>query len=389
MRVSAGLPLLATLLACVRGDPRINLNDPRFKTYRRGVPGAQSRSACPGMNSLANHDFLPFDGNNVTAASFTLGCHLGLGISPEVCAIIVLDGMTNAHVPLDTSFPLEVIDKKTWRIIHDCSSSRIDPAEVPRNGPNDRDFSGRVWDVALRRIIDPTNKRITINSLGVSKADIIVDTRKPDRDPRTRYDRRAAAHSAVENARLWLTMATDDEPEVEPSYVKALFEEERLPVKEGWIPAGKDKSGRLKFSAGGVMQVLDLATKSLSPFGGRGPWARTARILQTTTHGIVATRNDIIHELRSDNHDFLNDVEALLITCGYTRRGSPEPYIQLDELRKYRAASEPENGYSPGDHIGDAGSYWEYVYSYGPSSPSGRRGYYAGADYITARRRKC
>ncbi|RDA90740.1 hypothetical protein CP533_2958 [Ophiocordyceps camponoti-saundersi (nom. inval.)] len=386
MRLAAAFSLVTTLLASVRADPRIDLNDPRFKHYRRGIPGKQSRSACPGMNALANHDFLPFEGTNITAASVTLACHLGLGISPEVCAIIVLDGMAHANVPLDTSFPLEVIDKKSWAIIHDCSSSRIDAEEVPRNGPNDRDFIQSVWDVALRRIIDPGDKRITINSLGASKADIIVDTRKPERDPHTKYDRRAAAHSAVENARLWLTMATDEEPEVEPSYVKALFEDERLPVKEGWIPAGKDKAGQVKFSAGGVMQVLDLATKSLSPFGGKGAFAKDAQILQTTTNGIVNSRNDIIHELRSDNHDFLNDVEVLLLTCGYTRKGSPEPYAQIDELRKYRAASEPTDGYSPGDWISDEGGYWEYVYTFdfGP-----RPGYISGAEYIIARRRKC
>ncbi|PFH62400.1 hypothetical protein XA68_13839 [Ophiocordyceps unilateralis] len=318
--VAAGIPL-------VSADPPFSLRDPRFRMHRRGVPSDKiSRSPCPGMNSLANHGFLPFDGQNINLTSLVVGSYQGLGLSPETGCIIVLSGLARAQASVDQSFPLEVIGSPAWAIEHDASWSRLDTAEAKAKGLNNRDFNDQIWDLALREMeaCDKKEGQVSINCLGKSKADIIKRARKLPYA--FNYSPTAAAIGAVEAARTYLTLGNGKEG-LELDYVKPFFEDERLPWNEGWRPTP---------FVGRVSDVLEKSSEALSP----------DPILQYTTGGIVRTSDNVLQVMRSKNPKFLDDVRSCLARTGF--QTSRIPHDEILKLEKYRAANMfIPNGYSP------------------------------------------
>ncbi|RDA90998.1 hypothetical protein CP533_3141 [Ophiocordyceps camponoti-saundersi (nom. inval.)] len=329
---------LAVGLPLVRADPPFSVNDPRFKVHRKGVPSDKiSRSPCPGMNSLANHGFLPFDAQNVNLTSIVVASYQGMGLSPETACIIVLGGLARAGKPADSSFPLEVIGSPSWAIEHDASWSRLDDEEAKAKHLNNRDFNGEIWDVALKQMeaCNKEKKEVSIECLGKSKADIIKRARKLPFG--INYNPSAAAIGSVEAARTYLTIGNGDDG-LELKYVKAFFEEERLPWKEGWRPGAFN---------GRASQVLEKSADALKP----------DPILQQTTEGIVRTSDDVLQVMRSKNPKFLDDVKACLVRSGF--KGSRIPLEEIAKLERYRAAEKfIPDGYSPYSGVYGKGNHY-------------------------------
>ena len=82
-----------------------------------------ARSSCPGLNSLANHGFLPHDGRGINAVNLVTACYLGFGVSPETCAVITLNGLETSKNSLDLVFDLEDIEGASWGIEHDSTTA--------------------------------------------------------------------------------------------------------------------------------------------------------------------------------------------------------------------------------------------------------------------------
>lgn len=217
-----------------------------------------ARSPCPGLNSLANHGFIPHNGRNVNFVNLVVAAFEGLGTSPETSAIVGGLGLASSHNPITASFDLEDLRNHLFLIEHDCSISRNDEAVG-----NNNKFNPELWDVALK-VLNQSNSVSPIN-LGNAKAARIADQRKLN--PKTVYGPRAAAFGGIEmgmilsalstptlNPLSGRSMSADDLKDsfgtpdgllkaltfglgnVKTEYLRSVFEDERLPTHLGWRP---------------------------------------------------------------------------------------------------------------------------------------------------------
>ncbi|KAM4066425.1 peroxidase, family 2 domain-containing protein [Hirsutella rhossiliensis] len=227
-----------------------------------------SRSACPGLNTLANEGYLPSSGIGITARSAVIACFRGFGLSPEICAFIVLNGLRSADLPAASRFLLHDVDRSTWQIQHTRSLSREDIISPPfpfAPPPSTSLFQQRPWDVALdamEKCKKGKREIIDANCFGRARAARVRDVGLP-------YDESAATHGAIEAARIMLALG--DENGAELKYIESVFVHEKLPTHLGWRP---------KAYSGGINPMLDAAAET----------QRADIILRCTTGGRVATR---------------------------------------------------------------------------------------------------
>ncbi|KAM4056982.1 peroxidase, family 2 domain-containing protein [Hirsutella rhossiliensis] len=213
-------------LHCIKSSKTckvFNPDDSRFLNYRKPGPN-DSRSPCPALNALANHGFLPHDGKN-----------LGIG---QIVIFILTFGYASSKKPL--CFTLDLADLASHRmaIEHDCSFSRDDW----KNGTgNNRDFNPELWKVAydeLRRSYGGSSsaQRTHINFITMGRVKSVRAKDAIRRNPDSQWDPRAWFNGFTEHG-LVLSAFSDNIPGfARLCVIKTLFEEERLPWKEGWRP---------------------------------------------------------------------------------------------------------------------------------------------------------
>ncbi|PHH92845.1 hypothetical protein CDD83_4517 [Cordyceps sp. RAO-2017] len=305
------LSLLASSLSLAENAPKVNPDDPRYKSWKPAGPN-DIRSACPGLNSLANHGFLPHDGANITAVSVIRAAFEGFGMSPEVPAIIVLKGLEDAKLPLDATFTLHDADRKSWEIEHTRSLSRDDVTppsgdELPPKAASL--FQKRPWDVALA-----TMKKcsflghVSVRCIGKARAARVIDG--ANRPPKAAYDRASAAHGAVEAARVMLTLGNKAGAKLK--YLRSIFEKEKFPHDLGWRPTPY---------SGDISSMLESAAKT----------QKADKVLRCTTNGTVATRFDVIELFESSRPGFIVDVKKFLKKAGFENKSIFE---ELDKVEK-------------------------------------------------------
>ncbi|KAF4506644.1 hypothetical protein G6O67_006708 [Ophiocordyceps sinensis] len=269
--------------------PRLDLDDARFKDWKPAGDG-DSRSACPGLNSLANHGFLPHDGTGINAQSVVRACFEGFGMSPEVPAIIVLKGLEDAGLGINDNFNLHDADRSSWKIEHSRSFTRQDIGSGDSDPPPvaSSRFQQQAWDVALRVLEGCGGGFVTTDCLGRARAARVLDGSKVST---ANYDRAAAGHGAVESARLLLMLGSAEGAQL--NFIRSVLEQEKLPRDLGWEP--QEFSGRIDV-------MLDVAARSQAP----------DKMLRCASNGRVATRLDIIKLFESSSPDFTERVKNLL-----------------------------------------------------------------------------
>ncbi|KJZ79575.1 hypothetical protein HIM_01044 [Hirsutella minnesotensis 3608] len=252
MRAQSSAALALWLLAssyapCVGADPVFNANDTRFYNWRPPGPD-DSRCACPALNSLANHGFLPHDGRNVSASDLVVAAFQGFGVSPETSAFIAVDGVIDSDHAPDFRFKLEHIQRPDWRIEHDCSLSRHD-----------------------------------------------------------RYTAHAAAHGAAEIGMLLGVFVPENNEDDRLFYIRSLFENETIPVRDGWVPR--------RFCAD-VDTVLRLGVNSLTA---------DPELLSNNLDGVrIVTRDDIIGQIRTHKVNFAEAIKQVVRLAGFTDPRRPK-----------------------------------------------------------------
>ncbi|QPG97988.1 hypothetical protein C2857_007126 [Epichloe festucae Fl1] len=231
--------------------------DQRLFNYQAPGPN-DSRSPCPGLNTLANHGFIPHNGRNVNFVNLVAAALEGLGTSPETSALVAGIGLASSHNPLTLGFDLEDLRNHLFLIEHDCSISRNDEAVG-----NNNKFNPELWDVALK-VLNQSDTVSPIN-LGNAKAARIANQRKLN--PKTDYGPRAAAFGGIEMGMILSALSTPSlnplsgrsmtadglkdsfgTPDglykaltfglgnVKTEYLRSIFEDERLPTHLGWRP---------------------------------------------------------------------------------------------------------------------------------------------------------
>lgn len=181
-------------------------------------------SPCPGLNAPANHGYINRNGRDVNFGQLIAATFEGLGVSPEVAAIVISVGARTSKKFFQGTFDLENLAEH-GTIEHDCSFSRQDF----RVGNNNR-FDPRLWAVVKRSWRGKTS--ISATDMGRAKV-ARINENKRNWNPKTQYDAKAAFFGAFEVGMVLAAMGRVTGP-VKASYLNSLFEQERLPSHLCW-----------------------------------------------------------------------------------------------------------------------------------------------------------
>ncbi|KAK0505378.1 Chloroperoxidase [Armillaria luteobubalina] len=194
-----------------------------WKLHEWKPPGAYDlRGPCPGLNTLANHGFLPRDGKNITIDVVLKAALEGYNFDPSVLILAAKVGLLTTDAP--DSFTLDDI-KLHGTIEHDASLSRSDYllgdnvhfnetifTTLAESNPGVDYFNATsAGQVQKKRLADDTlaNPGIvnTVKEFGIRSGE----------------------------SSFYLSVMGDPVTGVAPKkFVNIFFREERLPIKEGW-----------------------------------------------------------------------------------------------------------------------------------------------------------
>ncbi|KAK4619542.1 Putative sterigmatocystin biosynthesis peroxidase [Fulvia fulva] len=205
----------------------MNLNDPRFTQWQ--APGeGDVRSPCPGLNSLANHGFLPRSGKGLTIPRLIQGGAQGLNMGPDFMAVIGAVGLLSSPNPAGGSFDLDNLDIHNFPIEHDGSLSRLD-----KYFGDNADFNQQTWDATVAYF----NGLIKTTTPTASKARYMNIQKSQANNPTSLYGPMQFLLSSGETALYVQTMDSPITNSARVDYVRSLFEQEKLPYELGWRPS--------------------------------------------------------------------------------------------------------------------------------------------------------
>ncbi|KAK4148798.1 Cloroperoxidase [Chaetomidium leptoderma] len=243
LSVFANLGLLG-LAASARG------RDPEGHEYRR-QPGS-SRSPCPGLNAMANHGFLPRSGENIDLA--TLRAAVGDAYHYEPAAA---DGPFNEAM----SFNLTTTgNSSTFNLADLAKHDAIEfDGSLSRNdfflGDN-LHFDPAIWGTVAKRLnlykTGPAekDKYVTVEAAAKARAARVKDAMRANRD----FNASASQiQGSPGTTALYLTTLWDPKADAAPkAWIKAFFEEERIPYREGYSPQSEPQ--KTLFDIGALFQ---------------------------------------------------------------------------------------------------------------------------------------
>ncbi|KAG7088824.1 hypothetical protein E1B28_012780 [Marasmius oreades] len=213
------------------------------------APGPNdSRGPCPGLNTLANHGFLPRDGRNISISTILKAGYEGYHIEAEILTLAAKVGLLTSDQP--TTFALN--DLKAHGVIeHDASLSRQDVAL----GDNVR-FNETIFSTLANS--NPGSDVYNITSAGQVQHARLADSLKNNPNV-TNTDTTLFIRSA--ESAFYLSVMGDPVQGVAPkNFVQIFFREERLPIEEGW------KRSSVPINIATVSPMLDLITAASAPW---------------------------------------------------------------------------------------------------------------------------
>lgn len=180
----------------------------------------KARGPCPGLNSLANHGFLPRNGKNITVIDLLRGTYEGLGLSPEIS--IGVGGAELLKSYRLAAFDLHELSNHGF-VEHDCSLARADFGDG-----NNNDFNATIWSVPLKVL--ENYETITPQAMGAARS--ARDLFDIAHNPNQQCGARSIAVGALENALIIESLGGS--PKLE--WVRSMFEQERIPTNLGFEP---------------------------------------------------------------------------------------------------------------------------------------------------------
>lgn len=214
-----------------------------------------SRSPCPGLNSLANHNFLPHDGRALTVPILIKGLADGLNVGADFTTAIGSFGTLANPNPLAGQFDLEQLKKHNFPIEHDASLSRKDLFQ----GDN-LHFDNATWQTVVA--YTKGSKNFNFSNAGPARYNRVQTQAKSN--PTFTYTPQQFVLSYGETA-LYLSTMGDPTTGIAPvDYVRSLFEKERLPYELGW---SKPVQQTTLLSLGAMIFELNAATGEPLPEG--------------------------------------------------------------------------------------------------------------------------
>ncbi|KAL4769274.1 putative sterigmatocystin biosynthesis peroxidase stcC [Aspergillus nidulans var. acristatus] len=224
-----------------------------FEQWHPAGPG-DLRCGCPAMNSLANHGFINHNGSNITVNEVIPLMQEVFHLSEELATIVTGLAVLSADDPASGIFNLDMLNRHNI-FEHDASLTRKDfylggdghTIDKPTLDDFLSYFEGKEW--------------IELNDAAAARYARVLDSRA--KNPSFLYQDQQLITSYGETIKYFRTMVDPRSNKTSAEFVKILFTEERLPVREGWQRPREEISG---FSL--ASDVVQLALRTPEKFIG-------------------------------------------------------------------------------------------------------------------------
>ncbi|KAK7051536.1 hypothetical protein VNI00_004513 [Paramarasmius palmivorus] len=219
------------------------------------------RGPCPGLNTLANHGFIPRNGRNMTIETVLKGSRDGFNVPSDFISAVAKIAPFTSNT-FDGQFTLDDI-KLHNAVEHDASLSRSDYGL----GSN-YIFNATLYNETL------ASSNPGVDYYNVTSAGLVQKARLADsiaRNPNVRNTIKEVSIRSSESALYLCIMGGCADPETGKTpkkFVDIFFREERLPIEEGWTRASGDNILNTLFK---LREDIDTVSEwSASP--GQYPW---------------------------------------------------------------------------------------------------------------------
>jgi len=182
------------------------------------------------LNALANHHILPHDGKGITKAAAVTALTTSINLSSQIASVFASVALTanpdhSAHV-----FDLDHVNKHGL-IEHDVSLSRND-VELGDNHSFDRS----IWDGVVASYGGAAETSFELASKVRYERVVACKEAHEVAGKDFQYGIKEVILSYGESALFLGLLGDPKEGKIPLEYLKVLFQEERVPFKEGWRP---------------------------------------------------------------------------------------------------------------------------------------------------------
>ncbi|KAL3466958.1 Cloroperoxidase [Aspergillus heterothallicus] len=195
----------------------------------KAAASGDARSPCPMLNTLANHNYIPRDGRNITRPILVNALTKVLNFNPDLASGQFDNGLLGNPEPNADYFDLDMLNQHNT-LEHDASLSRQD-AYFGRADTFDQavfDQSRAYW----------TESTLTAAMLSNSKVARMLDSKA--RNPTYTFTAQQDQINLGEVGGLIAVFGSTEEGTVRRDFVEYFFENERLPTSLGWKVRDKE-----------------------------------------------------------------------------------------------------------------------------------------------------
>ncbi|KAL2813635.1 Cloroperoxidase [Aspergillus cavernicola] len=189
------------------------------------APGSEdSRGPCPGLNTLANHGYLPRNGKDITLDILKDAMLEGFNIANSDALILFFPAIsTSPEYPFTDRFDLANLGRHGI-LEHDISLSRSDAYFADPNP-----FNERVWAETASYFTTPM---ITVEQVAAARMGRLATSQETN--PEHSLSALADGFSWGECASFFEIMADGTTGTVKKEYIEYWFRNERMPTEIGW-----------------------------------------------------------------------------------------------------------------------------------------------------------
>jgi len=187
------------------------------------------RSPCPVMNALANHSVLPHSGKGLTKALIVQALTSSINLDPGIASAFASYAITTNPDHGADFFDLDHVSKH-GAIEHDVSLSRQD---YDLGGDN-TEFDKNVWNTTVAAYGDAQETTFETASHVRVKRFLACKAAHMAAKTQLGFGIKECFFSYGETALILGTLGGKETGKVPIDWIKIIFEQERLPYKEGW-----------------------------------------------------------------------------------------------------------------------------------------------------------
>ncbi|KAI3395854.1 hypothetical protein diail_791 [Diaporthe ilicicola] len=228
------------------------------------------RGPCPMLNALANHAFLPHDGQDIDQNTTAKALYTALNIPPEFGVLLHKAAVrTNPNGNLTNTFNLDHLARHDI-LEHDASLSRQDVAF----GDNIA-FNSAVFNETR------SNWQDTIDVQQAAKARLARVNTSNMTNPTFGFTKIGEQFSVGESAAYLIVLGKKTTRTANRTVVEYLFENERLPTEVGWTRPAEPLNGADLFTTMDEIRNATAVAMGLTP-------QQAKRMFSDDIHGSAA-----------------------------------------------------------------------------------------------------